>query len=99
MDHTENADSSPKEPQSHDLRRTEHVRVRKRIRVKKKKSPKKKLAKFFERVMWVFIVVAFILTLFYLLNELDLSDKRYKKKVNLEIIPRNLLNQNVANRV
>ena len=58
----------------------ERVRVRKRIRVKKKKSPRKKIRKFMERVVWLIILVAFLLTLVYLLKELDLTDARYKKK-------------------
>ncbi len=58
----------------------DRVRVRKRIRVKKKKSPRKKIRKFIERLIWLIILVAFLLTLIYLLKELDLTDARYKKK-------------------
>lgn len=58
----------------------DRVRVRKRIRVKKKRSPKKKIRKFFERVVWTIVLIGFAITLFYLLKELDLSDERYKKK-------------------
>jgi hypothetical protein len=56
------------------------VKVRKRIRVKRKKNPKKKIRKLLEKVIWTIVIVAFVITLFYLLNELDLSDRRYKKK-------------------
>jgi hypothetical protein len=58
----------------------ERVRVRKRIRVKKKKSPKRKVGKLIERFIWTIIIISFILTLFYLVKELDLTDSRFKKK-------------------
>ena len=63
-----------------DVHRGSHERVRKRIRVKKKKSPKRKLRKLGEKVVWTLIILAFVATLIYLLSEIDMSDKRYKKK-------------------
>jgi|GEM_PF-3391912 len=66
--------------QQDDELRGERVRIRKRIRVKKKKSPKRKIRKLLDRVVWTVIIAAFVLTLFYLLRELDLNDKKFKRK-------------------
>jgi hypothetical protein len=74
---------APSNPMGEEIRRGEHVRVRKRIRVKRKKSPKKKIRKFFERILWTVVILAFLMTLFYLLKQLDLTDQRYKKKALL----------------
>lgn len=59
---------------------TKRLKVRKRIRVKKKHSPKKKIKKFFEMVLWAIFIIGFAITLIYLFKELDLSDARFKKK-------------------
>jgi hypothetical protein len=58
----------------------ERERVRTRIRVKKKKGPKKRLRKLLDKLIWTIVIIAFILTLSYLVRELDLSDQRFKKK-------------------
>lgn len=75
---THDFDSSDSDNQS-----TQHKRVRKRIRIKKKNSPKRKLRKLVERLAWIVILLAFVFTLIYLLKELDLSDKRFKKKASI----------------
>jgi len=58
----------------------ERERIRTRIRVKKKKGPKKRLRKLFDKLIWIVVIILFILTLFYLVRELDLNDQRFKKK-------------------
>jgi|GEM_PF-4390772 len=54
-------------------------RVRKRIRIKKKASPKKKIKKLAEKLIWVIIILGFIATLIIMVRQLNIVDEKNKK--------------------
>ncbi len=68
-------------------RRKKRIKVRKRVRIKRKSSPKKKARKVLEKVAWILLIAAFIITLLVLVLQLDLSSKHRKKSSGMLTIP------------
>ncbi len=64
----------------HPKRVRRRIKVRKRVRIKKKPSSKKKFKKLGEKVFWIGIVIAFIVSLIIMIVQLDISDKKFKKQ-------------------
>jgi hypothetical protein len=73
-------------------RRHKKVKIRKRVKIKRKASPKKRIKKTFEPILWIIVVAAFVITLVILILQLDLNTKN--KKVRSAVIntaPENVL--------
>jgi hypothetical protein len=64
----------------HPKRVRRRIKVRKRVRIKKKPSSKKKFKKLGEKVFWIGLVIAFIVSLIIMIVQLDISDKKFKKQ-------------------
>lgn len=73
-----NSDDNRQHHGSH--RHTRRTRVRKRIRIKKKSSPKRKIKKILERLLWLIVIAGFIATLVIMIKQLDIRDESVKKK-------------------
>ena len=71
----ENGNSPEKKGEHHGRRR----RVRKRIRIKKKSSSGKKIKKLAEKIIWTLILIGFIVTLIFMVRELNVVDEKNKK--------------------
>jgi cell division protein FtsL len=69
--------NSPEKKEEHHGRRRR--RVRKRIRIKKKSSSSKKIKKLAEKIIWTLIIIAFIVTLIFMVRELNVVDEKNKK--------------------
>jgi cell division septal protein FtsQ len=59
-------------------RRRKKVKIRKRVKIKRKATPKKRVKKTFETLIWIIVVIAFITTLVILILQLDLNTKNKK---------------------
>jgi len=59
-------------------RRRKKVKIRKRVKIKRKASPKKRIKKTFEIIIWIIVVAAFVTTLVILILQLDLNTKNKK---------------------
>lgn len=59
-------------------RRRKKIKIRKRVKIKRKSSPKKRVKKTFETIIWVIVVAAFVATLVILILQLDLNTKNKK---------------------
>ncbi|MEO5570302.1 MAG: hypothetical protein ABIT08_14000 [Bacteroidia bacterium] len=73
----ENEDNQQPGSDEHSQRRRR--RVRKRIRIKKKASPKKKIRKYAEKIIWLLIIIGFIATLIIMVQQLNVVDEKNKK--------------------
>jgi hypothetical protein len=68
-------------------------RVRKRIRIKKKSSPKRKMKKLGERLLWILIIGGFIAALVIMVNQLNIVDEKEKIRksrapaMNIYVLP------------
>ena len=71
----DNGNPSEKRGTHHGRRR----RVRKRIRIKKKSSSSKKIKKLAEKIIWTLIIIGFIVTLIFMVRELNVVDEKNKK--------------------
>ena len=59
-------------------RRRKKIKIRKRVKIKRKASPKKRVKKTFETIIWIIVVAAFVTTLVILILQLDLNTKNKK---------------------
>ncbi|MFM7015660.1 MAG: hypothetical protein ACKOX3_04960 [Bacteroidota bacterium] len=59
-------------------RRKKKIKIKKRVKIKRKSSPKKRVKKTIETVLWVLVVAAFVTTLIILILQLDLNTKNKK---------------------
>ena len=59
-------------------RRRKKIKIRKRVKIKRKASPKKRVKKSFETIIWIIVVAAFVTTLVILILQLDLNTKNKK---------------------
>ena len=59
-------------------RRRKKIKIRKRVKIKRKSSPKKRVKKTFETIIWIIVVAAFVTTLVILILQLDLNTKNKK---------------------
>jgi len=59
-------------------RRRKKIKIRKRVKIKRKASPKKRVKKTFETIIWVIVVAAFVTTLVILILQLDFNTKNKK---------------------
>jgi hypothetical protein len=64
----------------HPNRVRRRIKVRKRVRIKKKPSSRKKFKKLGEKLFWIGLVIAFIVSLIIMIVQLDISDKKFKKQ-------------------
>ena len=62
----------------HPNRVRRRIKVRKRVRIKKKPSSKKKFKKIGEKLFWIGLVIAFIVSLIIMIVQLDISDKKFR---------------------
>lgn len=65
---------------AHPNRVRRRIKVRKRVRIKKKPSSRKKFKKIGEKLFWIGLVIAFIVSLIIMIVQLDISDKKFKKQ-------------------
>ena len=73
-------------------RRRKKVKIRKRVKIKRKATPKKRVKKTFETLIWIIVVVAFITTLIILVVQLDLNPKSKKSRSSsMNTVPENVL--------
>lgn len=59
-------------------RRRKKIKIRKRVKIKRKTSPKKRVKKTFETIIWIIVLAAFVTTLVILILQLDLNTKNKK---------------------
>jgi hypothetical protein len=59
-------------------RRRKKIKIRKRVKIKRKASPKKRVKKTFETIIWVIVVASFVTTLVILILQLDFNTKNKK---------------------
>jgi hypothetical protein len=59
-------------------RRRKKIKIRKRVKIKRKASPKKRVKKTFETIIWIIVAAAFVTTLVILILQLDLNTKNKK---------------------
>lgn len=64
--------------QSGKRRRRKKIKIRKRVKIKRKASPKRRVKKTFETIIWVIVAAAFVATLVILILQLDLNTKSKK---------------------
>ena len=57
-----------------------HGRRRYKYRYKRKRSKKRRIKKYLEYVLWITIIAVFIISLFILIRQMDITDESVKKK-------------------
>lgn len=68
------------------------IKIRKRVKIKRKASPKKRVKKTFEMIMWIIVVAAFVTTLVILILQLDFNTKNKKiRSVGMNAAVNNIL--------
>ncbi len=73
-------------------KRRKKIKIRKRVKIKRKASPKKRVKKTFETIIWIVVVAAFVTTLVILILQLDLNTKNKKvRKVGMNTATENVL--------
>ena len=73
-------------------RRRKKIKIRKRVKIKRKASPKKRVKKTFETILWIIVVAAFVITLVILILQLDLNTKNKKvRSTGINTVPENVL--------
>jgi hypothetical protein len=73
-------------------RRRKKIKIRKRVKIKRKASPKKRVKKTFETIIWIIVVAAFVTTLVILILQLDLNTKNKKvRSVGMSTATENVL--------